>query len=257
MSMPLDSHSDEERRPDPLPDEEARAEDAADGSPPPGPEDATTAFEAPVAAEPEPEAEPEPDPPDPDATVEWVPDEDEDPPTAVNPAADPELEALRDTEFAVVWRGYDVQAVDAYTAAVQRAVERFEERTYPTAAVQRALDRVGEQTAGILREAEQSAEETTRASRAQADDRLQRAEREAAEVQAGAIARVRSLDDDIERLWQERQRLIDATKELADQLRATAADAEARFPPADPSAGALPPRPPVPADDGPPLDLDP
>ncbi|MDO8209066.1 hypothetical protein [Conexibacter sp. CPCC 206217] len=170
--------------------------------------------------------------PDPDATEEWSPS-DEQHTSDLSPARDPELEALRETEFAVVWRGYDPQAVDTYTASVVRALDRFEERTYPTAAVQRALDRVGEQTAAILRQAEQAADETTRRSRAKADDRVQRAEREAAELQAGAIARVRSLDDDIERLWQERQRLIDATKELADQLRATALDAEARFPPAE------------------------
>lgn len=172
------------------------------------------------------------DTPDPDATEEWSAS-DEQHTSDLTPARDPELEGLRETEFAVVWRGYDPQAVDAYTASVVRALDRFEERTYPTAAVQRALDRVGEQTAAILRQAEQSADETTRSSRAKADDRVQRAEREAAELQAGAIARVRSLDDDIERLWQERQRLIDATKDLADQLRATALDAEARFPPAE------------------------
>src|SRR5690606_19768181 len=52
------------------------------------------------------------------------------------------------------------------------------------------------------------------------------------------------LDDDIERLWQERQRLIDATRDLAARLRATADDAEARIPPADPGGGP----PPAPAD---------
>jgi DivIVA domain-containing protein len=149
-------------------------------------------------------------------------------------AVDPDLDALRDASFPVVWRGYDVQAVDDYVAAVEAALARFEERTTPTVAVQRALDRVGEQTAAILRQAEQAADETTRASRARADDRLQRAEREAADLHEAAVTRVRALDDDVERLWEERQRLIDATKELADQLRAVAGDAEARFPPAAP-----------------------
>jgi len=159
-------------------------------------------------------------------------------------AVDPDLDALRDASFPVVWRGYDVQAVDDYVAAVEVALARFEERTTPTVAVQRALDRVGEQTAAILRQAEQAADETTRASRARADDRLQRAEREAEELHEAAVARVRALDDDVERLWEERQRLIDATKELADQLRTVASDAEARFPPATPEQaepGAPPP----------------
>lgn len=155
-------------------------------------------------------------------------------PTRALSAVDPQLTALRDVTFPVVWRGYEVQAVDDYVAAVEAAVARFEERTTPTVAVQRALDRVGEQTAAILRQAEQAADETTRASRARADDRLQRAEREAAELHEAAVARVRALDDDVERLWQERQRLIDATKELAGQLRTVAEEAESRFPPAAP-----------------------
>jgi len=166
-------------------------------------------------------------------------------PTRTTGAVDPQLEALRDVTFPVVWRGYDVQAVDDYVSAVEAALERFEERTTPTVAVQRALDRVGEQTAAILRQAEQAADETTRASRARADDRLQRAEREAAELHEAAVARVRALDDDVERLWQERQRLIDATKDLAAQLRTVADDAESRFPPAAP---------PEPQDETPPAD---
>lgn len=159
-----------------------------------------------------------------------------------------DVEALRDASFAVVWRGYDVHEVDAYVTAVEQALDAFEERTAPTVAVQRALDRVGEQTAAVLRQAEQAAEETTRASRAKADDRVQRAEREAAELHEAALARVRALDDDVERLWDERQRLIDATKDLSERLRATAADAESRFPPAPsppPLPGELPDDPPA------------
>jgi DivIVA domain-containing protein len=161
----------------------------------------------------------------------------------------PDLDRLRDVDFPVVWRGYDPQVVDAYVAEVTHALELFEQRTEPTAAVQRALGRVGEQTAAILQQAEQAAEETTRSSRAAADDRLQRAEHEAAELHEQAVAKVRALDDDVERLWQERQRLIDATKELADQLRAVAEEGESRFPPA-----AAPPEPPP--DDPSPPDLD-
>ncbi|HST39919.1 MAG TPA: DivIVA domain-containing protein [Conexibacter sp.] len=160
----------------------------------------------------------------------------------------PDYARLRDVDFPVVWRGYDPQVVDAYVAEVTHALDLFEQRTEPTAAVQRALGRVGEQTASILQQAEQAADETTRSSRAAADDRLQRAEQESAALQEQAIAKVRALDDDVERLWQERQRLIDATKELADQLRAVAEDGESRFPPAAP-------QPPV-ADDPPPPDLD-
>lgn len=200
-----------------------------------GGDDQPTVVQGAVEAAPEPAVPHEPDPESaPYETVESdalaVPPAST--PTRASGAVDPQLDALRDAAFPVVWRGYDVQAVDDYVSAVEAALERFEERTTPTVAVQRALDRVGEQTAAILRQAEQAADETTRSSRARADDRLQRAEREAAELHDAAVARVRALDDDVERLWQERQRLIDATKELSGQLRTVADDAESRFPPA-------------------------
>lgn len=153
--------------------------------------------------------------------------------TTEQPGLDPDVEALRHADFPLAFRGYDAAAVDAYVAAVGRLIDRFEESNSPTTAVRRALDRVGEQTAAILRQAEQAAHEMTISSRAKADDRLQRCEREAKQLHAEAQARVRRLDDDNERLWQERQRLIEATKDLADKLRATADDAESRFPPAD------------------------
>ncbi len=150
----------------------------------------------------------------------------------------PDFDPLRAPDFPVVWRGYDVQAVDAYVADVTAALETFEQRTTPTIAVQRALERVGEQTAAILQQAQQAADQTTRESRAAADDRVQAAQREARELHDEAVARVRALDDDVERLWEERQRLIEATKELADRLRAVAEEGEARFP-----AAAAPPPP--------------
>nr|WP_246344979.1 DivIVA domain-containing protein [Conexibacter arvalis] len=220
-----------------------RAEPAPTGA---GPGEEAQAGTAPgAAADPAlPGPEPEPAPAPEQAPYETVEQDALAVPPASTPtrsdAVDPQLDALRDATFPVVWRGYDVQAVDDYVAAVEAALERFEERTTPTIAVQRALDRVGEQTAAILRQAEQAADETTRASRARADDRLQRAEREAAALHEAAVARVRALDDDVERLWQERQRLIDATKALAGQLRTVAEDAESRFPPAAPEAPEAP-----------------
>lgn len=153
---------------------------------------------------------------------------------AIDPPAsadDDLVRELRNVEFPLSLRGYNTQAVDRYVERVERSIARFDENRRPTEAVRRALDRVGEQTSAILREAERSAEETTRASRAKADDRLQRAEREAAELWATAQERAKALDEDIERLWQERQRLIEATRELANRLHGTADHAEATFPP--------------------------
>ncbi len=151
--------------------------------------------------------------------------------TGLTAEEDEDVAALRDVEFPLALRGYNTHAVDRYVAQVQGCIARFEQNRSPTEAVRHALDRVGEQTAAVLREAERSAEETTRQSRAKADDRLQRAEREAAELWAAAQAKAASLDEDIERLWQERQRLIDATRRLAAQLGGAADHAEAEFPP--------------------------
>ncbi len=151
--------------------------------------------------------------------------------TGLTAEEDADVAALRDVEFPLALRGYNTHAVDRYVAQVQGCIARFEQNRSPTEAVRHALDRVGEQTAAVLREAERSAEETTRQSRAKADDRLQRAEKEAAELWAAAQAKAASLDEDIERLWQERQRLIDATRRLAAQLGGAADHAEAEFPP--------------------------
>ncbi len=139
-------------------------------------------------------------------------------------------------EFPVVLRGYDRDAVDAYVARVSAVIEDLQASRLPQAAVRRALDRVGEETAGILRQAEETAEQMTTRSRAQADDRLQRAESEARELRAAAEKHVRALDNDTERIWQERQRLIDDTRTLADTLLSVADEAEERFPP-EPTPG--------------------
>jgi len=134
-------------------------------------------------------------------------------------------------EFPVVRRGYDRDAVDAYVARVSAVIEELQASRSPQAAVRRALDRVGEETAGILRQAEGTAEQMRARSQAKADDRLLRAESEARELRAAAEKHVGALDNDTERIWQERQRLIDDTRKLADTLLAVADSAQERFPP--------------------------
>lgn len=143
--------------------------------------------------------------------------------------------------FPIVLRGYDRQSVDAQIADLRRQLDELAAVRSPEVAVQRALDRVGVETAGILREAHRTAEELTTASRiqaeeltvssrAQADDRLEHAEREAVARRAEAEARVVQLDRDADLIWQERQRLIDDTRRLADSLLRVADDAAERFP---------------------------
>jgi hypothetical protein len=91
--------------------------------------------------------------------------------------------------------------------------------------VQRALDEVGEETAGILQRAHETADEIAARSRAQAEGRLQRAEREADIMRRDADAYAEQVVVDTRLLWEERQRLIDDIRQLADEVLATADDA--------------------------------
>jgi hypothetical protein len=56
------------------------------------------------------------------------------------------------------------------------------------------------------------------------------ARREAVELVASAERRVRELDDETERIWAERHRIVDDARDLAAQLLALAHSAAERFP---------------------------
>jgi len=94
--------------------------------------------------------------------------------------------------------------------------------------VQRALDEIGEETAGILQRAHETADEIAARSRAQAEGRIQRAEREADMQRQQADAYSEQLVEDTHILWEERQRLIQNIRQLADDVLATAEDASER-----------------------------
>jgi DivIVA domain-containing protein len=164
-------------------------------------------------------------------------------PREIDPADTPDFEGeppdANAVTFPTSFRGYDQGAVDAYVRQVARTIDQLEAMRTPQEAVRRALDRVGEQTSAILREAEETAERMTAKSRTEADDRVQRAEREADAITSQARSRLRELDVDIDRIWLERQRLIEDTRKLADTLLEIADDAEERFP-AEDEAGARP-----------------
>ena len=88
----------------------------------------------------------------------------------------------------------------------------------PEAAVRRALERVGEQISGILQRAHETAEQITVQSRVEAENRLEIAREEAAQISASAESRVKELDSDTDRIWSERHRIVDDARELARQL---------------------------------------
>jgi hypothetical protein len=162
----------------------------------------------------------------------------------LTPTGGGHVQQLGDPDFPTVRRGgYDPAAVDAYVAHAQRMVaELGAAATNPDDAVRQALDRVGEETAGILRHAQETAAAMISRSEAQASGRLESAERQAqaredeAEQEAERLrvqgeSEVRRLDADNDRLWEERQRLIDETRRLSVSLRRVAEEADQLFPP--------------------------
>ena len=135
---------------------------------------------------------------------------------------------LANREFPLAVRGYDRHAVDEFVQEVLQLVSELEGRQTRESVVQRALDEIGEETAGILQRAHETADEIAARSRAQAEGRIQRAEREADMLRQQADAYSEQLVVDTRILWEERQRLIQDIRQLADEVLATAEDASER-----------------------------
>ena len=132
---------------------------------------------------------------------------------------------IAERSFPVVMRGYDRAAVDAFVQEVVQLVQELETRQSQESVVQRALAEVGEETTSILQRAHETADEIAARSRAQAEGRIQRAEREAELVRRQADAYSEKIVVDTRLLWDERQRLIDDIRQLADDVLNTAEDA--------------------------------
>ncbi len=138
--------------------------------------------------------------------------------------------AVADVDFPIVLRGYDRLAVDAYVKRTSQLVAELQSTRSPEAAVRRALERVGEEVAGILQRAHDAASQITAQSRSDAEDRLERARQEAAEITAGARLQLKELDAETDRIWAERHRIVEDAQDLARQLLALADAAAERFP---------------------------
>jgi DivIVA domain-containing protein len=145
---------------------------------------------------------------------------------------------LRDISFPTAVRGYDRRAVDDFLQELLTLVADLEARQTREGVVQKALDELGEETAGILQRAHETADEIAARSRAQADGRLQRAEREAEIAKRDADEYAEQVVSDTRLLWDERQRLIEDIRHLADEVLATADDAIERLKLPDPLAAA-------------------
>jgi hypothetical protein len=134
-------------------------------------------------------------------------------------------ERLREVHFPMVVRGYHRQTVDLFIAELLELVEDLESHQTREGVVQKALGELGEETAGILQRAHETADDISARSRAQADARLQRAEREAEILRRDADEYAEQVIVDTRALWDERQRLIEDIRQLADEVLGTADDA--------------------------------
>jgi DivIVA domain-containing protein len=143
-------------------------------------------------------------------------------------------ELLREVSFPTAVRGYDRRAVDEFLEDLRNLVADLEARQTREGVVQKALDEIGEETAGILQRAHETADEIAARSRAQADGRLQRAEREAEIARRDADEYADQVIVDTRALWEERQRLIEDLRHLADEVLGTADDALERLKLPDP-----------------------
>ena len=138
------------------------------------------------------------------------------------------VDEIANRTFPVAMRGYDRAAVDTFLQEVVGIITELESRQTQDTVVQRAIAEVGEETAGILQRAHETAEEISARSRAQAEGRIQRAEREAELLRQEADAYSEKIVYDTRVLWEERQRLIDDIRQLADDVLNTADDAAER-----------------------------
>ena len=138
-------------------------------------------------------------------------------------------ERLRGADFPIVVRGYHRQTVDLFIAELLELVEAIEANQTREGVGQKALGELGEETAGILQRAHETADDITSRSRAQADARLQRAEREAEILRRDADEYAEQVVVDTRALWEDRQRLIEDIRQLADDVLGTADDAIERL----------------------------
>lgn len=138
-------------------------------------------------------------------------------------------ERLREVSFPLAVRGYERAAVDEFVNGVRALVADLEAGQTRDGAVQKALDEVGVQTASILQRAHDTANALTSRSRADADASLRQADNEAEQVRREVDEYSEQVVSDTRVLWEERQRLIEDIRQLADAVLATADDAMERL----------------------------
>jgi DivIVA domain-containing protein len=159
--------------------------------------------------------------------------------------------------------GYDRDEVDEYVARLERRIEELERARTPDGALQRRLEQVGDEVAGILQRAHETADQLTQsarteanqllesarseaeklqessqreaaerleAARREADERIGASHRDSAQITANAHTRLQELDVDADRIWAERERILADVRFLSQQLDGVVQAATERFP---------------------------
>jgi len=130
-------------------------------------------------------------------------------------------------------RGYDRDQVDSYVDQLQKQVRELQaelQRRNTDVAVEHALDQVGNEVADILKQANTTRDGIVSQAQREADDLRRDAEDHAAHVTRVAEQRVRELDEDTDRIWAERERIVSDARDLSRQLAELADLAAERFP---------------------------
>lgn len=131
-------------------------------------------------------------------------------------------------DFPLSLRGYRRDAVDAYVKKTSQLVAELHAARSPEVAVRRALERLGEDVAGVLGRAHETAERITEHSQDEAEERLAQARRDAEGITASARRRLQELDAETDRIWVERGRVVDELRELAREVLGVADSASER-----------------------------
>lgn len=130
---------------------------------------------------------------------------------------------FRDVSFGSAIGGYNRNDVDAYVERVNRLIAELEISRSPEKAVQLALERVGEQTAGILQEAQEAAAKLTAAAQAEAEHSTRRARVEADELMERAQKESRAL---LERAAEESTDLLEQSQARLETMRGEIEDVQ-------------------------------
>jgi DivIVA domain-containing protein len=93
-----------------------------------------------------------------------------------------EVAAMQNVRFSTSVRGYDREEVHRYMLKVNTLLAELQITAAPEYAIKAALESVQEERRSVIAAAEQEAEEITRRSRSQADDRIEEAKREAEQL---------------------------------------------------------------------------